>query len=155
MATIISVTSKEQVDSVHQLFTEYAASLGFDLCFQGFDKELAELPGDYSPPDGRLLLAFYETQLAGCVALRGLTQGVCEMKRLFVRPAFRGKGIGRQLALAVLKEAQQIGYARMRLDTLPSMAEAIKLYHSLGFKSIEPYRHNPKEGALFMELLLE
>jgi ribosomal protein S18 acetylase RimI-like enzyme len=154
MLNFIQAESQEQMSHARELFLEYAASLGFNLCFQDFDKELAELPGDYAPPDGRLLLTVYGTQIAGCVALRKIEEGVCEMKRLYVRPAFRGKGIGKQLAVAIIEAARQIGYQRMRLDTVPSMKEAIALYRSLGFRDIEPYRHNPIEGAIFMELML-
>lgn len=154
MLRFVQAESAENLGHVRELFTEYAASLGFDLCFQNFEKELAELPGEYARPDGCLLLALYETQLAGCVALRKITAGIGEMKRLYVRPEFRGKGVGKGLAVAIIKEAGKIGYARMRLDTVPTMKEAIALYRSLGFKSIEPYRNNPIEGAIFMELTL-
>jgi len=150
--TIIQAESNNDIAHARALFVAYAASLDFDLCFQNFAQELAELPGEYGPPDGRLLLAFDDSQPAGCVALRKIGDGVCEMKRLYVRPVFRGKGIGRALAVAILDAARQIGYRTMRLDTIASMTEAIALYRSLGFKETAPYYRNPIEGATFMEL---
>jgi len=147
--------STAQIVQARDLFLEYAQSLGFSLCFQNFDKELAALPGDYAPPAGRLLLAEYEDQLAGCVALHPLEPGVCEMKRLYLRPHFRGKGLGRVLADRIIAEARQIGYQRMRLDTVePVMKDAVAMYRKLGFKEIAPYCKNPIAGALYMELRL-
>lgn len=147
--------SPAQIAQARELFLEYAQSLGFSLCFQNFDKELASLPGDYSPPEGRLLLAEYEGQLAGCVALHKLEDNICEMKRLYLRPQFRGKGLGRALADRIIAEARQIGYRRMRLDTVePVMKDAVAMYRKCGFKEIDAYRANPNPGTLYMELQL-
>jgi len=144
-----------QIAQALELFLEYAKSLGFSLCFQNFEQELAGLPGDYFPPEGRLLLAKYEGQLAGCVALHKINDSICEMKRLYLRPQFRGKGLGRVLADRVIAEARQIGYRFMRLDTVePVMKDAVAVYRKIGFKEIAPYRPNPIAGALYMELEL-
>jgi putative acetyltransferase len=147
--------SPAQIAQARELFLEYAQSLGFSLCFQNFDKELAELPGDYAPPEGRLFLAEYEGQLAGCVALHKLEPQICEMKRLYLRSQFRGKGLGRLLADCIIAEAHQIGYQRMRLDTVePVMTDAVAMYRRIGFQEITPYRANPIAGAMYMELQL-
>ena len=151
---IIEAHSIEFVPEVWALFKEYAAEIEVCLCFQNFDQELAGLPGQYAPPDGRLFLAIEATHVAGCAGLRKIEHGICEMKRLYVRTAFRGQGIGRALALAAINAARQIGYTRMRLDTLASMTAAIKLYRALGFLSIAPYCENPNQHAVFMELSL-
>lgn len=150
---LIQAAFPDQIAQARNLFKEYEAWIEVDLCFQNFEKELAALPGDYAPPDGRLLLAFDNERLAGCVALRKIGDGVCEMKRLFVRPEFHGKGLGRELIETILKQAREIGYERMRLDTLPDqMAKAIALYRQIGFTEIEPYYANPVKGAMFMEM---
>ena len=141
-------------DDVRALLREYAASLAFELDFQDFDRELAELPGAYAPPRGALLVARAGDHLAGCVALRPLADGVCEMKRLFVQPQTRGLGLGRRLAIAVVAEARRLGYARMRLDTTPGMESAQALYAELGFVEIAPYTHHPVPGTRFLELEL-
>jgi ribosomal protein S18 acetylase RimI-like enzyme len=153
--TLTQAESRALIAQARELFLEYAQSLGFSLCFQGFGQELAGLPGDYAPPHGRLLLAEYQGLLAGCVALHPLGPGICEMKRLYLRPQFRGKGLGRVLAEAVIADARAMGCRRMRLDTVePVMPNAVAMYRRLGFREIEPYRPNPIAGALYMELEL-
>ena len=153
---IVQASSQAQIAQARELFLEYANSLNFSLCFQNFDKELATLPGHYAPPQGRLLLGEYDGQLAACVALRALDGKVCEMKRLYLRPAFRGKGLGRLLAEHLISEAREIGYRSMRLDTVePVMKDAVSMYRRLGFREIPPYRENPNPGALYMELNLD
>ena len=154
MTNLIHKSLPEEMPLVRELFEEYAASLGFDLCFQDFDRELETLPGEYAPPDGAIIIAFSDGAAAGCVALRRIGGAVCEMKRLFVRPAFRGKGIGRALAEAVVEHARRLGYDSMKLDTLATMGAANALYGSLGFTACEPYRYNPCEGAVYLELRL-
>ncbi len=152
---IVQACTPEQIAAVRELFLEYAQSLNFSLCFQSFDQELAALPGDYAPPFGRLLLAESNGRRAGCVALHRLADGICEMKRLYVRLEFRGQKIGRRLAEAVIAEARSMGYQHMRLDTVaPVMREAVQLYRELGFYEIPAYRSNPMEGTLYMELVL-
>jgi ribosomal protein S18 acetylase RimI-like enzyme len=151
---IVDGHGEEQVPTVRTLFEEYADALGIDLGFQDFDRELAELPGDYAPPSGRLLLALEGEEPAGCVGLRPFEPAVCEMKRLYVRPAFRATGLGRRLAEAIVEAGREAGYERMRLDTLPTMEAARALYRSLGFVEIEAYRPNPIHGTTYFELAL-
>jgi ribosomal protein S18 acetylase RimI-like enzyme len=156
---LVQAASPSDIEEARGLFREYAAGLGFDLGFQGFEAELGALPGDYAPPRGALLLAREaDGRCAGCVALRPLGPdaggGVCEMKRLYVRHAWRGTGLGRRLATAIMAEGRALGYARMRLDTVPAMRSAIALYEALGFRDIAPYRANPIPGARFLEALI-
>jgi len=151
---IEEATTASQLSSIRELFLEYAASLEISLCFQNFEEELSSLPGKYAPPHGRLLLASDLSQAVGCAAVRALEPGICEMKRLYVRPAGRRHGLGRTLAVAIIEAARQFGYARMRLDTLASMTPAIMLYHSLGFCRIPAYYANPSDNVVFMELQL-
>lgn len=140
----------EALDVVRELFAEYERAIGIDLCFQGFADELATLPGRYAPPQGRLYLARTADAVAGCVALRPLGDGVCEMKRLYVREAFRGTGVGRALARRVLEDARAIGYRRMVLDTLAGMTAARGLYASLGFRETDPYTPNPYADVRYL-----
>lgn len=149
------IQSGPGLDEIRAMFLEYASSLGFKLCFQNFDKELADLPGTYGLPKGRLLLCEIGGTPAGCVALKPLEDKVCEMKRLFVRPEFRGRKLGEYLARHIIEEARAIGYTAMRLDTIRgTMDQAIHLYQFLGFKEILPYYENPIPNALYMQLEL-
>ena len=155
MLTITQAKSKAQITGARELFREYESWLGFDLCFQGFEDELRNLPGKYAPPEGRLLLAVADEKVAGCIALRKLENGICEMKRLYLREDARGLGVGNLLVEKLMAEARQIGYRKMRLDTYPpKMAKAVKLYESHGFKEIPPDYKNPHGETLFMELNL-
>ena len=156
MLSIIQAESPEHITTTRELFLEYAQSLGFSLCFQSFDEELATLPGKYAPPRGALLLAYVDGRGAGCVALRPLdAKGACEMKRLYVRPDFRGHSLGRALVDRIIEEARRIGYSSMRLDTVADrMQQAVALYRRLGFREIPPYTNNPMPHTLHMELAL-
>ena len=144
----------DELPVVRELFREYADGLGVDLCFQGFEAELAGLPGAYTPPSGRLMLAVCGESVFGCVALRRLSESDAEMKRLYVRPSARGRGAGWGLVSALIVEAEMIGYRRILLDTLPTMTEAIRLYESVGFHPVEPYCHNPCPGTRYLALEL-
>ncbi|MFO0753644.1 MAG: GNAT family N-acetyltransferase [Thermodesulfovibrionales bacterium] len=154
MVAIVPAEKGEVLAEVKELFREYAAALGCNPCFKNLEIEIAALPGDYASPGGALLVARHENGVAGCVALKRLDKDACEMKRLYVRPAFRGKGIGKALVLSAVEDARRLHYRRIRLNTLPSMKEAIPLYHSLGFTEIEPYDPTPIAGAFYMELRL-
>ena len=150
--TLREPTSFADLAVVRLLFEEYRASLGVDLCFQGFDEELATLPGEYGRSRGGLWLAMADAQAAGCAGLRPFENDACEMKRLYVRQRHRGKGLGRRLAETVVQAAKKLGYRRMFLDTLANMAEATTLYRDLGFREREPYRHDPLSGVIYFEL---
>jgi len=153
--TIVPAESAQQLDAVRKLLLEYWDNRKLEMYVFNFDQELAGLPGAYAPPDGRLFLAEWENEPAGCVALRKLEPDICEMKRLYLRPKFRGKGIGKILAEFIIRQAREMGYKMMRLDTIQSnMQEAVALYHQLGFNEIAPYRVNPLPGVVFMELVL-
>lgn len=149
---LFAAASPEDLMWARELFREYAATLGFALDFQGFEEEMAALPGEYAEPEGTIVLAFAGEEPAGCVALRPLEEaGACEMKRMYVRPAARGRGLGRQLGERVMDDARARGYRVMRLDTIDTMIPAIALYEDLGFRTIPPYRFNPIKGALYFE----
>lgn len=151
---IIDAITSDQLAAARALFCEYAEAIGVDLEFQGFSDELDSLPGDYGSPTGALLLAEEGGGYVGCVALRRLEKGICEMKRLYVAPAGRGRGLGLKLAETIIVRAGELGYEKMRLDTLNTMTEARQLYSSLGFQPIDSYCHNPLTGAEFYELEL-
>lgn len=154
MADFITAVTEEDYREARALLREYEAEIEVDLCFQGFQEELETLERVYGPPGGILFLLRQEERTAGCVALKDLGGGVCEMKRLFLRPGFRGEGLGRRCAERIVQAAREMGYGAMRLDTLPAMRAAIALYRSMGFTEIPRYTENPLEGALFMELRL-
>ncbi len=155
MELSIILAERSHIPVIRELFLEYARSLEFDLCFQSFDRELAELPGEYAPPKGALLLGYRGNLAVGCVAMRSLTPEICEMKRLYVRPEARGLKLGYKLTSAVIEAARAAGYQRMRLDTIgTSMKKAVEMYRQFGFVEIPPYRENPIVGALYMELPL-
>lgn len=149
---IVDAVTTQDLEQVRRLFVEYETFLNVDLCFQNYARELAGLPGDYAAPAGALLLARNAGVAAGCVAMRPLGDDVCEMKRLFVRPTFRGTGLGRRLADASIERARKCGYRVMRLDTLQRLTEAVALYSSMGFRKIDPYYHNPLDGVVYLEL---
>jgi putative acetyltransferase len=149
---LVEATSPAQVEACRELFIEYQRGLGVSLCFQGFDAELAGLPGDYAPPRGRLYLALAAGRPAGCVALRPLFHRDAEMKRLYVRPAHRGSGLGRLLANRVIDDARALGYEALKLDTLPRMKAAQRMYERLGFRDTAAYNDNPVAGVRFMSL---
>ncbi len=155
MINISQAATERQVAAARSLFLEYAKSLDFDLCFQDFDHEMAEFPGRYAPPRGRLFLATATGDTVGCIGLRELEPGIAELKRLYVQPAHRGAGTGRLLAEAAVAAAVGIGYRAIRLDTLETMTAANALYAALGFERIAPYRENPLEAAVYMELKLK
>jgi len=152
MFEILRIQAEEKLEQVRNLFREYAESLEFHLDFQDFEGEMKNLPGEYAEPTGCLFLAVHEDQAVGCGALRKIEEGICEMKRLYVKPEFRNLRIGKTLAEVLINKARMLGYAQMRLDTVPSMEKARKLYTTLGFREIGAYRYNPIEGAIFMEL---
>jgi ribosomal protein S18 acetylase RimI-like enzyme len=154
MIQIINAQKQDHYQKARELFLQYADSLGFDLEFQGFSQELATLPGNYAPPEGCILLAEDSGYFVGCVALRPLEDKICEMKRLYVKSDYRGRGMGRMLGCSVIDRARGTGYEKMRLDTIATMKEARSLYYSLDFRNINAYRYNPVDDASYMELEL-
>ena len=154
MPEFITAVTEEDYREARALLREYEVEIEVDLCFQGFEQELETLERVYGPPGGRFFLLRQGERSAGCVAVKDLGGGICELKRLFLRPGFRGKGLGRKCAERIVQTARDMGYAAVRLDTLPSMDAAIALYRSMGFAEIAGYTENPVEGALFMELRL-
>ena len=154
MTEIQTAMLPDEIRAIRQLFQEYADSLDFKLDFQDFREELATLPGKYAPPLGSILVARENGETVGCVAVRPLGEEICEMKRLYVKPAHRGRRVGRELALAIIEEAKRLGYKAMRLDTVVAMKEASALYRALGFQPIEAYCYNPLPGAMYFELKL-
>lgn len=155
MVKLIQAKSPEEIEAIKSLFIEYAESLNFSLCFQDFDKEIESLPGKYSLPHGSLILAEIENEFVGCIALKKIEDGICEMKRLYVKPSHRGKQIGKLLVEKIISDAKKIGYKSMRLDTIEGkMGEAISLYKKFGFRKIKSYYKNPEPHTLYMELLL-
>jgi GNAT superfamily N-acetyltransferase len=155
MIDIIEAKTPKHIDQVRLLFREYEEWLNVDLCFQDFEQELADLPGKYAAPSGCIFLAFENDRAAGCVAVRPIEHDLCEMKRLFIRPEFRNKGLGNTLVKMIIEKAKDIGYRQMRLDTLNTLEGAMHLYEKFGFKQIEPYYHNPLQGTIFWELEID
>lgn len=153
MYRIVPVQTDEQIEEIRGLFREYESWLGLSLCFQGFEEELRDLPGKYAEPEGRLFIAYVDNKPAGCIGLRKLDDGICEMKRLYLRESARGQGLGNALIENVIAQAREIGYKKMRLDTYPpKMGKAVGLYELHGFHAIEPYYDNPHGETLFMEM---
>jgi GNAT superfamily N-acetyltransferase len=149
------LTGNEKMDEVRQLCREYADSLDIDLCFQDFEQEMKDLPGKYTPPDGAIILVEVDKQTAGCIALKKIGEGIAEMKRLYIRDAYRGLGISKTLIEMIICKARQIGYSYLRLDTLSTMQRALKVYESFGFYEIGAYVYNPCESVHYMELKLK
>jgi len=155
MIEFVFAEEPAQIDDARTIFREYEKWLGLDLCFQNFEEEMRTLPGKYAPPEGRLILAYKDGELAGGIALRKIEDGICEMKRLFLREIARGSGIGSELIERLIAEARKIGYTKMRLDTFPpKMGKAVKLYEFHGFYEIPPYYDNPYDDVLYMEKVL-